>query len=127
MKLLLVLVSLLSATLALARNSNEAGTCAATAGTVNCTPMNVEGLTVLDINAVLTDLGSAAATFKLQKNNAPIDATADWFDIANSTLTWGSDDLSWAIDAAGFRQIRVVMIVSAGSASAVVRLNGKGK
>ncbi len=126
MKIFFLLLAFISIP-AFGRNSNMSGTCAATTGTVNCTAFNVEGLTVLDINAVLTDLGSAAATLKLQKNNAPIDATADWFDIPNSTLTWGSDDLNWAIDGAGFRQVRVVLIVSGGTASAVLRVNGKGK
>ncbi len=124
---MLILLSMIFSSHALARNSNEAGTCAATSSAVNCTAWNIEGLTTLDITAVLTDLGSAAATLSLEKNNAAMDQTAVWIPIASTDRVFGSDDLNWAIANAGYRQVRVVMTMGAGSASAAVRLNGKGK
>lgn len=123
----LILGLLIFAASASARNINDSGTCAATSSASNCTAWNIEGITILDISAVLTDLGSAAATFTLEKNNAPIDQTPTWVAIASSSRVYGTDALNWAIANAGYRQVRVVMTMGAGSASAVVRLNGKGK
>lgn len=88
--------------------------------------------TAIDITAI----GSGTHTFtvdtdleadiKLQKNNSPVGATAQWVDISNSTQAVdAAGNFNWTGSAVGFKQIRLVFIGDSSEATVTAYLNWK--